>query len=84
MFWYPDSGTIVICNTRFFHLTSNSHLRDLLLPLNNQSNKGTYIKLIIWLIDWLIAWRFTARQHNIDQFVPIYQGGLLAPAFEDN
>jgi len=32
----------------------------------------------------LIYWCFTARQHKIDQFVPIYQGGLLAQAFEDS
>jgi len=33
-------------------------------------------------INWLIDWCFTARQHKIGQFVPIYQGGLLAQAFE--
>jgi len=27
---------------------------------------------IDWLIDWLIDWCFTARQHKIRQFVPIY------------
>jgi len=32
----------------------------------------------------LIDWCFTARQHKIGQFVPIYQGGLLAPAVEDS
>jgi len=32
-------------------------------------------------IDWLV---FSARQHKIVQFVPIYQGGLLAQAFEDS
>jgi len=32
----------------------------------------------------LIDWCFTARQHKICQFVPIYQWGLLAQAFEDN
>jgi len=32
----------------------------------------------------LIDWCFTARQHKIGQFVPIYQGGLLAQAFEDS
>jgi len=32
----------------------------------------------------LIDWCFTARQHKIGQFVPIYQGGLLAHAFEDS
>jgi len=31
---------------------------------------------------WLIYWCFTARQHKIGQFVPMYQGGLLAQAFE--
>jgi len=35
-------------------------------------------------IDWLIDWCFTARQHKIGQFVPIYQGGLLAQAFKDS
>jgi len=39
---------------------------------------------IDWLIDWLIDWCFTARQHKIDQFVPIYQGGLLAQAFKNS
>jgi len=34
--------------------------------------------------DWLIDLCFTARQHKIDQFVPTYQGGLLAQAFEDS
>jgi len=34
-------------------------------------------------VDWLIDWCFTARQHKIGQFVPIYQGGLLVQAFED-
>jgi len=33
---------------------------------------------------WLIDWCFTARQHKIGQFVPIYQGGLLAQAFVDS
>jgi len=32
----------------------------------------------------MIDWYFTARQHKIGQFVPIYQGGLLAQAFEDS
>jgi len=32
----------------------------------------------------MIDWCFTARQHKIGQFVPIYQGGLLAQAFEDS
>jgi len=32
----------------------------------------------------LIDWCFTARQHKTGQFVPIYQGGLLAQAFEDS
>jgi len=36
------------------------------------------------LIDWLIDWCFTARQHKIGQFVSIYQGGLMAQAFEDS
>jgi len=40
--------------------------------------------MIDWLIDWLIDWCFTARQHKIRQFVPIYQGGLLAQAFDDS
>jgi len=35
-------------------------------------------------VDWLIDWCFTARQHKIGLFVPIYQGGLLAQAFEDS
>jgi len=35
-------------------------------------------------IDRLIDWCFTARQHMLGQFVPIYQGGLLAQAFEDS
>jgi len=35
-------------------------------------------------IDGLIDWCFTARQHKIGQFVPIYQRGLLAQAFEDS
>jgi len=39
-------------------------------------------KPIDWLIDWLIG--VTARQHKIGQFVSIYQGGLLAQAFENN
>jgi len=43
--------------------------------------KTRYLSL---LIDCLIDWCFTARQHKIDQFVPIYQGGLLAQAFEDS
>jgi len=33
---------------------------------------------------WLIDRRFTARQHKIGHFVPIYQGGLLVQAFEDS
>jgi len=32
----------------------------------------------------LIDWCFTAPQHKIGQFVPIYQGGLLAQPFEDS
>jgi len=32
----------------------------------------------------LIDWCFTARQHKIGQFEPIYQGGLLSQAFEDS
>jgi len=32
----------------------------------------------------LIDWRFTACQHKIGQFVPNYQGGLLAQSFEDS
>jgi len=32
----------------------------------------------------LSDWCFTARQHKIGQFVPIYQRGLLALAFEDS
>jgi len=32
----------------------------------------------------LIDWCFTARQHKIGQFMPIYQGRLLAQAFEDS
>jgi len=36
------------------------------------------------LIDLLIDWCFTARQHKIGQFVPSYQGGLLAQAFKDS
>jgi len=32
----------------------------------------------------LIDWCFMARQHKIAQFVPIYQGGLLAQAFENS
>jgi len=32
----------------------------------------------------LIDWCFTARQHKIGQFMPIYQGGLMAQAFEDS
>jgi len=31
----------------------------------------------------LIDWCFTARQHKIGQFVPIYHGGLLAQAFDN-
>jgi len=34
--------------------------------------------------DLMIDWCFTARQHKIGQFVPIYLGGLLAQAFEDS
>jgi len=35
-------------------------------------------------IDDMIDWCFTARQHKIGQFVPIYQGGLLAQVLEDS
>jgi len=39
-----------------------------------------YTNIILALIDWC----FTARKHKIDQFKPIYQGELLAQAFEDS
>jgi len=32
----------------------------------------------------LIDWCFTARQHKIGKFVPIYQRGLLVQAFEES
>jgi len=32
----------------------------------------------------LIDWCFMAREHKIGQFVPIYQGGLLAQAFDNS
>jgi len=35
-------------------------------------------------VGWLVDWCFTAHQHKIGQFVPIYQGVLLAQAFEDS
>jgi len=38
---------------------------------------------LFWLIDWLIG-ALRSRQHKIGQFVPIYQGRLLAQAFEDS
>jgi len=41
------------------------------------------IRIICQLVHQSIDWCFTARQHKIGQFVPIYQGGLLAQAFED-
>jgi len=42
------------------------------------------IKMQAELVNWLIDWCLTARQHKIGQFAPIYQGGLLAQAFEDS
>jgi len=48
---------------------------------------GLVVMLIISLIDvltvLLIDWCFSACQHKIGQFVPIYQERLLAQAFED-
>jgi len=58
--------------------------------LNNQTCWITYIiqcmtmtRVTTTCIIQSIDWCFTARQHKIGQFVPIYQGGLLAQAFED-
>jgi len=45
------------------------------LPIRNE---------LTWNNIKLINWCFTARQHKIGQFVPIYQGWLLAQAFEDS
>jgi len=55
------------------------------MTLNDKSKQFHYSPQITFIyIDWLIDWCFTARQHKIGQFVPIYQGGLLAQAFEDS
>jgi len=57
---------------------------DVLLLLYYCASTGPRFNIVLHIGNRLIDWCFSARQHKIGQFAPIYQGGLLAQAFEDS
>jgi len=83
---YCDSVLYGISGTNIAKLPRmQNNLAHVVCKSPYNTNVTELLRELHWLlVQQLVDWCFTARQHKIGQFVPIYQGGSLAQVFEDS